>query len=159
MSEGINEPMSAAPQAAPPPAAAPAVERVNLLYHVIIGVAAGMVGAFTGLAWPVALVLGYVIGRDQVERMHGVRNPAATNILRALIVVIGFFAMLFLGAIVGGLIALVIVALVAFSERIAGNTSSADQGIARILVFIVAAGTWAVLFFVLKPNINISIGG
>lgn len=140
---------------------APAVagsEKVNLLYHVIIGVAAGMVAAFTALAWPVALVLGYIVGRDQVERMHGVRNPAATNILRALLIVIGVGAMLFLGAIVGGLIALVIVALVAFSERIAGNTSSTDQGIARILVFIVAAATWAVLFVVLKPNINISIG-
>ncbi len=137
---------------------APPVERPNLLYHVIIGVAAGMVGAFTGLAWPVALVLGYVIGRDQVERLHGVRNPAATNILRALIVVIGFGAMLFLGAIIGGLIALVIVALVAFSERIAGNTTTTDQGIARILVFVVAAATWAILFFVLKPNINFSIG-
>ena len=133
-------------------------EKVNLLYHVIIGVAAGMVGAFTGLAWPVALVLGYIIGRDQVERMHGARNPAATNILRALLIVIGVGAMLFLGAILGGLIALVIVALVAFSERIAGNTSPTDQGIARILVFIVAAATWAVLFVVLKPNVNISIG-
>ena len=133
-------------------------EKINLLYHVIIGVAAGMVAAFTALAWPVALVLGYIVGRDQVERMHGVRSPAATNILRALLIVIGVGAMLFLGAIVGGLIALVIVALVAFSERIAGNASTTDQGIARILVFIVAAATWGILFVVLKPNINISIG-
>lgn len=159
MSEGINEPMPAAPPPSATPAAAPAVERLNLLYHVIIGVAAGMVGAFTGLAWPVALVVGSIVGRDQVERMHGIRNRAAVNILRALIIVIGVGAMLFLGALFGGLIAVVIVALVAFSERIAGNTSSADQGIARILVFIVAAATWAILFFVLKPNINISIGG
>lgn len=152
MNEGMNAPMS------PGPPPAPAVERPNLLYHVIIGVAAGMVGAFTGLAWPVALVVGYVVGRDQVERMHGVHNRAAVNMLRALILVLGFGAMLFLGALIGGLIALVIVALVAFSERIAANTSSADQGIARILVFIVTAATWAILFFVLKPNINISIG-
>jgi uncharacterized BrkB/YihY/UPF0761 family membrane protein len=139
-----------------PVAAGP--EKINLPYHVIIGVAAGMVAAFTALAWPVALFLGYIVGRDQVERMHGVRNPAATNILRALLIVIGVGAMLFLGAIFGGLIAIVIIALVAFSERIAGNASTTDQGIARILVFIVAAATWGILFVVLKPNINISIG-
>jgi hypothetical protein len=136
-----------------------AAEKVNLLYHLIIGVAIGIVTPITGLAWPIALVLGYLVGRDQVERMHGVRAPAATNILRALLLVIGFLAMLFLGAIIGGLIALVIVALVAFSERIAANTSATDQGIARILVFITAAIIWVIAFAVLKINVNVNIGG
>lgn len=112
-----------------------------------------------GFAWVPALMVGYIIGRDQVERMHGVRNPAATNILRALLVVIGVGAMLFLGAIVFGLLALLIVALMAFSERIAGNTSAADQGIARTLVAITTVAIWLVVFFVVKPNINLSIGG
>lgn len=65
---------------------------------------------------------------------------------------------LFLGAIVGGLVALIIVALVAFSERIAGNASATDQGIARILVLMLGVVIWIALFMVIKPNINISIG-
>lgn len=156
MSEGMNVPASAAP---PPAAPAPAVERVNLLYHAIIGVAVGVTAAFTALAWPVAMVLGYVIGRDQVERMHGIRARASLSILRALVVVIGVGLMLFLGAILGGLVALIIVALVAFSERIAGGASATDQGIARILVLMLGVVVWIVLFIVLKPNIKISIGG
>ena len=155
-----------APAGGPASAMAPAVrpsgavlEKINLLYHLIIGVAVGIAAAFTALAWAPALIVGYLIGRDQVERAHGVRNPAATNILRALLIVIGVGAMLFLGAIIGGLIALAIVALMAFSERIAANTSAADQGIARILVVITAVAVWAAIFFIFKPNINISIGG
>lgn len=155
MNEGANAPMSAA---APPPAAAPAVERINLLYHVIIGAAVGVTAAFTALAWPVAMVLGYVIGRDQVERLHGIKARAALSILRALVIVIGVGLMLWLGAILGGLVALIIVALVAFSERIAANTSPTDQGIARILVLMLGVVIWIVLFLVLKPNINFSIG-
>ena len=141
-----------------PGAVGRAAEKVNLIYHLIIGVAVGVVTPITGLAWPVALVLGYIVGRDQVERMHGVRVPAATNILRALLLVIGFVAMLFLGAIVGGFIALLIVALVAFSERVAANATTTDQGIARILVFVTGAIIWVVAFVVLKINLNVSIG-
>jgi len=55
-------------------------------------------------------------------------------------------------------VALIIVALVAFSERIAANTSPTDQGIARILVLMLGVVIWIVLFMVLKPNINFSIG-
>ena len=140
------------------PGGTPGFEKVNLLYHLIIGLAVGIVAAFTALAWPLAMLVGYIVGRDQVERARGIKAPAATNILRALLIVIGVGAMLFLGALIGGLIALLIVALVAFSERIAANTSPADQGIARILMAIVAVGTWIVLLYLLKPNVNISIG-
>lgn len=155
MSEGMDAPVTA-PAAGV--AQAPAVERVNLMYHAIIGAAVGVTAAFTALAWPVAMVLGYVIGRDQVERMHGIKARPALSILRALVVVIGFAVMLWLGAIVGGLIALIIVALVAFGERIAANTSATDQGIARILVLLLGVVIWIALFVVLKPNINFSIG-
>jgi hypothetical protein len=134
-------------------------EKINLVYHLIIGVAVGIVTPFTGLAWPVAMVMGYLIGRDQVERSHGFKAPAATSMLRALLVVIGFIAMLVLGAIIGAFIALLIVALVAFSERVAANASTTDQGIARILVFVVGALIWVVAFFVLKLNVNINVGG
>ena len=161
MSEGMDAPVAAAPAPvapAPTVAPAPAVERINLLYHGIIGAAVGVTAAFTALAWPVAMVLGYVIGRDQVERMHGIKARPALSILRALVVVIGVGVMLWLGAIVGGLIALIIVALVAFSERIAGSASATDQGIARILVLMLGVVIWIVLFMVIKPNIDISIG-
>lgn len=104
------------------------------------------------------MVLGYIIGRDQVERMQGVKARAALSMLRALIVVIGIGLMLWLGAIVGGLIALIIVALVAFSERIAANASATDQGIARILVLMLGVVIWIVAFVVIKPSINFSIG-
>lgn len=145
----------------PPPAQspAPAPERINLVYHLIIGAAVGVTAAFTALAWPVAMFVGYIVGRDQVERMHGIRAGFAVNMLRALGIVVGIGLMFFLGAIVGGLIAIIIVALVAFSERVAANASATDQGIARILVFMLGALIWIVFFFVFKPNINVSIGG
>ena len=90
--------------------------------------------------------------------MHGIKARAALSILRALGIVVGVALMFFLGAIVGGVIALIIVALVAFSERIAANASATDQGIARILVLMLGVVIWIVLFVVVKPNINVSIG-
>jgi uncharacterized BrkB/YihY/UPF0761 family membrane protein len=138
---------------------APAPERINLVYHLIIGAAVGVTSAFTALAWPVAMFVGYIVGRDQVERMHGIRAGFSVNMLRALGIVVGFGFMLFLGAILGGLIALIIVALVAFSERVAANASATEQGIARILVLMLGTVIWIVFFFVFKPNINITIGG
>ncbi len=156
VSDGMNAPISAEPS--PMGASAPAHERINLVYHVIIGAAVGVTAAFTALAWPVALVLGYIVGRDQVERMHGIKARASLSILRALLIVIGVGLMLWLGALFGGLLALIIVALAAFSERIAANASTNEQGIARILVFLLGTVIWIVLFIVLKPNINFSIG-
>jgi uncharacterized BrkB/YihY/UPF0761 family membrane protein len=154
--ESMDPGMTQQPAGQPP---APAPERINLVYHLIIGAAVGVTSAFTALAWPVAMVVGYIVGRDQVERMHGIRSDFAVNMLRALGIVFGFGFMLFLGAVVGGLIALIIVALVAFSERIAANASANEQGIARILVFMLGAVIWIVFFFVFKPNINVTIGG
>ncbi len=148
MSEGVT----------PTPGSAPATEKVNLAYHAIIGAAVGVTAAFTALAWLPALVVGYIVGRDQVERAHGIKARPALSILRALGIVFGFVVMLWFGAIVGGLIAIIIVALVAFSERIAANAGANDQGIARILVFLLGTVIWIVFFFVFKPNLNISIG-
>jgi uncharacterized BrkB/YihY/UPF0761 family membrane protein len=134
-------------------------EKVNLAYHAIIGAAIGVTAAFTALAWVPAIVVGYIVGRDQVERLHGIRARAAVSMLRALGIVVGFVVMLFLGAIVGGLVAIIIVALVAFSERLAGNAPSNDQMIARILVVLLGTVIWLAFFFILKPNININLGG
>ncbi len=130
-----------------------------MAYHAIIGVAIGLIAPFTAFAWPFAIGVGMIIGHAGVERMHGVGQRGAVHMLRALGVVVGTIAMLVLGAFLGGLIALLIVGLAAFSERVAGRTSPTDQGMARILLVIVAAVTWLVILYVVKPNINISIGG
>ena len=142
----------------PPPAATPpAPEKLNLAYHLIIGVAAGIVAPFTIWAWIPALITGMVIGGADVDRING--RPQRGSAVRVLAITGGVIAMLFVGAIIGGLIASVIVALAAFNDRIAARTTPADQGIARILLFIVTVAIWFLVFFVLKLNVNINIGG
>ena len=139
---------------APPPAVAP--ERLNLVYHLIIGVACGIVAPFTIWAWIPALLTGMVIGGADVDRMNG--RPQRGAALRVLAVTGGVLAMLFVGAIVGGIIAFAIVALAAFNDRVAARGTPTDQGIARILLFIVTVGMWFLVFVVLKLNVNISLG-
>ena len=133
-------------------------ERLNLPYHAIIGAAIGLVALFTLWAWPVAILTGMVIGRDQAERARGQKPRAATTIVRILAVTGGVLAMLFFGALFGGLIAFVIVALAAFSERLAAGASPTDQTIARILVLVVAIVVWLVLALVLNLKVSLNIG-
>jgi hypothetical protein len=154
---GAPNPAGAAAPGAAPAATAP--KRLNLAYHAIIGVAIGLVAPFTGFAWPVAIVLGIVIGQAQVDRLLGASVSTASQVSRVLAVTGGVLAMLFLGVFVGGLIAFLIVALAAFSERIAMGTSSTEQGIARILIFVIAIVLWFVLVYVLKFGLQINIGG
>jgi len=149
MSEGMT----------PASGSAPITEKVNLAYHAIIGAAVGVTAAFTALAWVPAIVVGYIIGRDQAEQLHGIKARPALSILRALGIVVGVGLMLFLGAIVGGLVAIIIVGLVAFSERLAANAPANDQMIARILVVLLGTVIWIVFFFAFKLNINIHVGG
>lgn len=154
-----ESPMTSAPPAAPPPAsvaAPPAPERLNLAYHVIIGVAMGIVAPFTVLAWPFAVLTGMVIGAAEADRMLG--RAQRGGLLRVLAVTGGVLAMLFFGAILGGLISFLIVALAAFSERVAARTTSTDQGIARILIFILTVAIWFTALYVLKLNVNVSLG-
>jgi hypothetical protein len=80
-------------------------------------------------------------------------------LLRALAVVGGIIGMLILGALFGGVIALLIVALAAFAERVTANTGPTGQTVARILLFIITFGIWVVLALVLRLNVNINIGG
>ena len=143
----------------PPPAVgAPAApEKLNLVYHLIIGVACGIVAPFTIWAWIPALLTGMVIGGADVDRING--RPQRGTVVRVLAVSGCVLAMLFFGAIIGGLIAFAIVALAAFNDRVAARTASTDQGIARILLFIVTVSIWFVVFFVLKLNVNVNIGG
>ena len=147
---------SALPPASPTVAAA---ERLNYAYLLIIGVAMGVIAPFTLLAWPLAIVVGMIIGLANVERSRGIDQRAAVHMLRALAVVGGIIGMLILGALFGGLIALLIVALAAFAERVTANTGPTGQTVARILLFIITFGIWVVLALVLRLNVNINIGG
>lgn len=141
--------------AATPPTERPP-ERLNLPYVAIIGVAIGLVAMVTVFAWPFAILTGMVIGSADVDRMQG--RPQRGTALRVLAVTGGVLAMLFFGAIIGGLFSFLIVALAAFAERVAANTTPTDKGIARILLFLVSIGTWFLLFYVLRLNVNINIG-
>jgi hypothetical protein len=138
------------------PSAPPVVERPRLAYHAILGVAIGLVSMITVLAWPFAILTGLVIGSADVDRIQG--RPQRGRVVRVLAVTGGVLAMLFFGAVIGGLLSFIIVALAAFSERVAANTTQTDRTVARILLVIVATGTWVVLAYVLKLNVNIHIG-
>jgi len=148
--------MHVADMPTPPPPAAAAPEKLNLVYHLIIGVAAGLVAPFTIWAWIPALLTGMVIGGADVDRING--RPQRGSAFRVLAVTGGVLAMLFLGAIFFGLIAFVIVALAAFNDRVAARTTPTDQGIARILLFVMTVVIWFLVFVVFKINVNINIG-
>ena len=70
----------------------------------------------------------------------------------------GVLAMLFLGAIIGGIIAFMVAALAAFSERVAETTSTTDRTIARLLIIVVTVGVWLVLVYAFKVSMNVRIG-
>ncbi len=142
-----------------PPVSQGAPARLNVASHAIIGVAMGLVAPFTGFAWIPAILTGMVIGRAGVEQRQGIRSSRSTQVLRILAVTGGVIAMLFLGAIIGGLIAFLVAALAAFSERVAEGTSATDQTIARLLIIVVTIAVWLLLVFVFKLNVSIRFGG
>jgi hypothetical protein len=141
-----------------PPVSLRAAERLNVASHAIIGVAMGLIAPFTGFAWIPAILTGMVIGRAGVEQRQGIRASRSTQVLRILAVTGGVIAMLFLGAILGGLIAFPIAALSAFSERVAEGTNATDQTIARLLIIVATIVVWLLLVQVLKVNVNIRFG-
>lgn len=152
-------PPLAAPGSTAPVTAAPAApEKINLAYHAILGVAMGVVGLFTALAWIPAILLGMIIGRSGVEQSKGIKRSIATQILRVLAVTGGVLAMIVMGAVLGGLIAFLVASLAAFSERLIANAAPNDQTIARIFTVLVAAVTWFIAIFVLNVNVNIRFG-
>jgi hypothetical protein len=140
-----------------PAGAAASSQRLNVVYHLVIGFAIGVVALFTGLAWPFAILTGMVIGKASSDRRLG-RRPSA-GVLQLLAVTGGVLGMLLFGALIGGLIAFLIVGLVAFSERVAEQTSSIDQTMARIIIALVGAVVWFALWMVLGLQINLSFGG
>jgi hypothetical protein len=155
----MNEGPSPAAPAAPAvfvPTTAP--DKINLPYHAIIGVAMGAVGLFTAFAWIPAILTGSVIGRANVEQSKGIRASGATQVVRILAVTGGVLAMLLLGAILGGLVAFIVAALAAFSERLVANAAPNDQTMARIVTILAAAATWFIALFVLNVSVNIRLG-
>jgi hypothetical protein len=144
---------------APPPVATtppPALERLNAPYHVIIGVAIGLVALITGLAWPFAILTGMVIGKSNSDRRLG--RVQRSSFVQLLAVTGGVFAMLLFGALIGGLFAFIIVALAAFSERVAENTRPIDQTMARILIALIGAVVWFAAWSLLGLKINLTFG-
>jgi hypothetical protein len=135
-------------------------DRLNVAYHLVIGVAIGLVSLFTLLAWPFAVPTGMVIGKADSNRRLGRRQGASA--IQILAVTGGVLGMLLFGALIGGLIAFIVVALAAFSERVAENTSPVDQTMARIIVALVAVVTYAVGWFGLAAvgfQLQLNFGG
>jgi hypothetical protein len=135
-----------------------AVAPLRLGVHALIAVAIGVVSPFTGLAWPVALLIGMVIGSADAAHMRGERQSRADQVAMAFIVAVLVLVMLVLGAILGGLIALLVVGLTVFSEKAAAFVSPTDRGVARILLFLVPVLMWLVVFPLIGMNVDIRIG-
>jgi len=138
------------------PMAAPA-EKLNIAYHVVIGVAIGLVALITAFAWPFAILTGIVIGKANSDRRLG-RRPR-TSAVQLLAVTGGVMAMLFFGALIGGLFGFPIVALAAYSERVAENTRPVDQTMARILITVIGTIVWFATWTLLGLQISLSFGG
>ena len=153
---GATPATAATAAAAPTLTAAAPTERLNVPYHVVIGVAIGIVALITGLAWPFAILTGMVIGKSNSDRRLG--RASGSGAVQLLAVTGGVLAMLFFGALIGGLFAFLIVALAAYSERVAENTRPVDQTMARILIFLIGGIVWFGLWAALGIQINLSFG-
>ena len=138
------------------PAAVAAPEKLNVVYHLIIGVAIGIVALFTLWAWPFALLTGMVIGKAASDRRMGLAQRSSA--VQLLAVTGGVLGMMLAGFLIGGLISFLIVGLAAFSERVAENTKPIDQTMARILISLTAVIVWFLVFVVLQVRINLSFG-
>jgi uncharacterized membrane protein YdbT with pleckstrin-like domain len=127
--------------------------------HLLVAVAIGIVSPFTVLAWPFALLIGMAIGSADARRVRGEQPAPGQTFASGIAVILGTVGMLFFGAIIGGLIAIVIVVLAVFSERAAAHASPTDRGVARILLFVVPVVMWFVVFPLLGFNVDVRIGG
>lgn len=126
--------------------------------HLLIAVAIAVVSPFTALAWPFAIGVGMLLGSAQASRLRDEPSGLADDLATGVLAGIGVLAMLFFGALIGGIVAILVVVLASFSERAAAQTSPIDRGVARILLFLVPAITWLVVLPLLGFNIDIQIG-
>ena len=131
---------------------------LRLGVHLLVAFSIGVVSPFTGLAWPFAILVGVTIGSADARRLRGDAEGWGDSFSRAILVAAGILAMLFFGAIIGGLIAIAVVALASFSERAAAHATPTDRGVARILLFIVPIVMWFVLLPLLGMDVDIRIG-
>ena len=99
------------------------------------------------------------MGSAAARRMRGQPDAAGDGLMRGLAIVFGVIGMLFFGAIIGGLVAIVVVVFASFSEKAAAHTSATDRGVARILLFMVPIVMWFIVFPLLGVNVDVRIGG
>lgn len=140
-------------------AATTSVAPLRVGVHVLVAASIGIVSPFTALAWPFALLVGMVLGSADARRLRGEPRDFAGEAATSLVLMIGVLGMIFFGAIIGGLVAIVVVVLASFSERAAAHASPTDRGVARILLFIVPVAMWLFLFPLLGVNVDVRIGG
>lgn len=126
--------------------------------HLVVAAAIALIAPFTGLAWPFAILTGFVIGADRADRERGRKVSGGTTLVRVLAVTGGVLAMLFFGAVIGGLIAFLVAALAAFSEQAAGSASPTDRTVARLLVFFGATIGYLLLGIVLGLRVDVRFG-
>lgn len=144
---------------ATPTSSEPSAVPLRLGVHALVSVSIGLASPFTGLAWPFALLVGMMLGSASARELRGERDGFGDTLATALLASVGILAMLFFGAIIGGLVAIVIVVMAMFSEQVAAHASATDRGVARILLFVVPVVMWFFLFPLLGTDIDIRIGG
>lgn len=126
--------------------------------HALIAFAIAVVSPFTALAWPFAIGVGMLLGAADAGRMRGEPDSVAGGVAVAFLGAIGILAMLVFGALIGGLVAMSVVALAAFSEKAAAHASPIDRGVARILLFLAPLLMWVVVMPLLGMQVNLRIG-
>lgn len=144
---------------ASPSAALSGFAPLRIGVHVLVGVSIAVVSLFTALAWPFAIGVGMALGSADAREMRGEHEGLSSRLGRELLVLIGILGMIFFGAIIGGLVAILVVVLTVFSEKAAAHASPTDRGVARILLLLVPAVAWLVVFPLLGLQVDIRIGG
>ena len=131
----------------------------RLTYHVIIAMAVALIAPLTGFAWMLAIPTGLVIAADDRDRRSGIPVRARTRFIRVLAVTGGIVGMLSRRApMLGGLIALAIVALTIFSERFSADALESDRTIARLLLAIGAIVGFVVIGSFVDADFSIVFG-
>ena len=130
----------------------------RLSYHLVIATAVALITPLTGFAWVLAIPTGLVIAADDRDRRSGVPVQARTRIIRYLAVTGGVFGMLIAGAILGGFIAVAIVALTILSERFSADALESDRTIARLLIMIGSIVGFAIIGGLIDADFSIRFG-
>ena len=99
-----------------------------------------------------------VLGSSDGRRQRGEHGGTAESVATGLVAAMGAIAMLFFGAIIGGIIAIAVVVLAVFSERAAAHASPTDRGVARIILFLIPIVMWFVVFPLIGMNVDVRFG-